>query len=225
MRGHPWDWRGVVNVLKVVALHEPIILNFFYGILSAPMPLFAIAKSSASSSLQVIVSNLKCLKLTGCTSVDGETNERPELHSEVDLLRQGLLNQAQQMTELSLSRVSGSFMAYLGAATWSHLTMLELGHLEIDWITLKGLCQRHRGTLQDLRLLVVWLDPSDNADTWQVAGRELGSILNLRSLTLRWLGSANDNELEIGLEIMRRIPRNMLEVKLLGKEWVEMRHL
>lgn len=101
--------------------------------------------------------------------------------------------------------------------------------MHVDLPTLKGICHRHEDTLLDLKLVFVVLDDMNRGDTWAVAGKELGSFLKIRSLTLRGLSvymfsEHTSTEMEVGYDIMRWVPRRMLGVKVLNDTWVEMRH-
>lgn len=231
MMAHPWDWRGTVNALQAIALHCPKSTTFHYGTHAAPMPMHIFGQTRISSSMQTIAKNLSSLKLMASTLVDDDPDERLEPDSDAYSAFRDILDQAQQLRTLSSNMVSRpeASRSNFATATWPHLSVLELGFMHVDLPTLKGICHRHEDTLLDLKLVFVALDDMNRGDTWAVAGKELGSFLKIRSLTLRGLSvymfsEHTSTEMEVGYDIMRWIPRRMLRVKALNDTWVEMRH-
>jgi len=228
---NPWDWRGVVNVLKAIALHCPKVINFHYGTHAAPMPMHILSQKPVFSSMRDIAKNLTCIKLMTSTLVDDDPDERLEPGSEAYSAFKAILDQAQQLRTLSSNMVSRprASRSNFSTATWPRLSVLQLGFMHVDLQTLKGLCHRHEDTLRDLKLIFVALDDMYKGDTWSIAGKELGSFLRLRSLTLRGLSTYlfadnSSTEEEVGYDIMRWVPRRLLEVKVLEDIWVEMCH-
>lgn len=190
-----------------------------------------LSQNPVLSSMRKIAKNLTCPKLMASTLVDDDPDERLEPESKAYSAFRGIMDQAQQLGTFSSNMVSRprASRSNYATATWPHLSVLELGFMHLELPTLKDLCHRHKDTLRDLKLVFVALDDMDKGDTWAVAGKELGSFLKLRSLTLRGLSTYlfADNsftEEKVGYEIMRWIPKRTLKVKVLEEIWVEMRH-
>ena len=191
---HPLDWRGIKNCVKSLAMRRSSIAHLHYGCQTSGLPIQVIEDSDVSKSLETISHELQCLKLNFMMA-DGNANpEYPGVFSEPMSVIASMLEGAQQLTALSLSLECEFETMYqtLGHLTWPKLTVLELGDsdsLHMDLAFLKSMCQRHKGTLKEVKLRDVMLRRQDGFGendncTWDDVGREVGPILELSDLSL-----------------------------------------
>ena len=204
---HPWDWRGIKNCVKSLAMRRSSIAHLHYGCQNSGLPIQVVEDSGVSKSLETVSHELQCLKLNFMMA-DGNTNpENPGVYSEPMSVIARTLEGARQLTALSLSLECEFELMYqtLGHLTWPKLTVLELGdsdRFHIDLSFLKSMCQRHKGTLKELKLRDVMLRRQDGFGendncTWDDVGREVGPILELSDLSLAFFIEQSPNRPEI----------------------------
>ncbi|KAL8793169.1 MAG: hypothetical protein Q9195_004199 [Heterodermia aff. obscurata] len=227
---HPWDWRGVKNCLKSLAMRRSSITHLHYRGQKSSLPTETLEDSGVSKSLESFAHELTCLKLD-CGSACSESGmDSSHDNSKAMAILVSILGGARQLTTLSASFSSGrlghtSIYPPFGHLTWPKLRTLELGEWKMDLAFLKSICRRHQGTLRELKLRWVMLLSRDGFGenehcTWDDVGREVGPILQLSDLSLAalyyesvhgncYLGSLTKS---LGLQLMSSVPEKSLRL-------------
>lgn len=226
----PWDWRGVANCLKAIALHSSSLVHLHIG---TETPLYILNDASISSSLRTIARKLKCLHWKSTVEIEGPDSSKLTADSKAVSALSRVLDEAQQLTKLSTSiRLYEQEATRIFRSTlWPHLSTLELGNMALTLTALRGVCEQHKDTLLSLTLENIRLKPVDGGRTWQGVGRILGNILKLRSLTLASLCVRDylslEDMLTVGYLLMRTRSHRKLDIdgsQDPGNCWVVMKY-
>jgi len=233
---YPWDWRGVVNLMKAIASYSPKIIHLHYGSQLPRIPLYTLNDASIAASLKLTAGNLRCFKFDSSTSVDGVHQEPLAADSEAFRVLGQILEHAQHLTTLSasLNTTLPGWQLTFGKAFWPKLSILELGDNPLDLQALKNICQRHQNTLVDLGLRNIILDLENGIETWEDVGAELGGFLKLRSLEFCGIGNGGRGASsslvgggaeQFGYDMMRWVPKSLIAVQWRADSstWVNMR--
>ena len=235
--GDPWDWRGVKNCLKALAMRRSSITHFHYGCQASKIPIQILADSGVSKSLETIAPELHCLNLNADLA-GGDPYGDPDFgyidgysYSEAIAVLAKTLEGARQLTALSSSLDfynHKDLYQTFGKLPCSKLTVLHLRDVDIDLAFLKSICQRNQRTLKELKLRNVILMRQDgfgenNSCTWDDVGRELSPILRLSDLYLYLIGEEfsrdetgdlllGDRTQALGYQLMSSIPTDLLKM-------------
>ncbi|KAF6222034.1 hypothetical protein HO133_001119 [Letharia lupina] len=181
----PWDCRGIVNILKAAATHNPKIDNFELGLerSNAPMKIFQML-SNDRTSIHNIARGLNDLVLNVSPPWASANTTHCSTPEEVACLKSIL----QQTTEL-FSLVANIFLTYnqwkdvFSELYFPHLITLHLGRLAC-WTPngLIDLLERHKASLRELKICEA--DMNAEEGTWKDVAQRLGQSLNLRYIGL-----------------------------------------
>ena len=230
---YPWEWRGIRNCVKSLAMRRSSITHLHYGGQGSKLLIEILGDSGVAKILKSITNDLQCLKLEFGLMRRNLDSGSPDVDSNpIDVLAR-MLRGARQLSALS-SRMDlhyGSMYGLFGRRCWPKLAVLEFVDLDMDLRFLKSICERHKGTLKALKLQQVVLLRQDgfgeNSNcTWDDAGREVGPILQLSDLSLGSICEHRDDEdgedgvyylseastEELGYHLMSSVPRNLLKL-------------
>ena len=229
----PWDWRGVKNCVKSLVMRRSSIRHFHFGCQRSKLPRYILGDSEVSKSLGTIAHDLECLKLDCKVEWKIRRGYDRAVLCDKWLKASDILTKtfggARHLNTLSLNMdldYNDTFDS-VGDLTWPKLTVLELGDSKMDLDFLKSICQRHRGTLKELKLRNMMLMRENDWDVWDAwndVGRELGPILQLSDIFLAWSGEAHRSPRKLitymrqamevlGYRLMSSVPRNLLRVR------------
>lgn len=218
-----WDWRNITNCLRAVSLHCPQLQHLHFGAQTSKIPILLLIFPPVFTSLENVASGLRCLKFDAQLSTNNE--ELFEEHAQAVTEFGKMLSLTQNLSSLSSSiRLDPPvWRKTFGNVVWPSLKNLELGDMELTCEILKLMCHRHNNTLQHLKLRNLKLQQPDSVDTetfetWNGVGKELGDVVNLRSVNLSSLfalefgGYLEDDKLrQVARRILRWVPPHLLE--------------
>lgn len=183
----PWDCRGVGNLLKAAATHNPRIDAVELGLKSsnAPMQIFEMFANDPTLIMN-IARGLTGLALHLNSSWTGIDILRIPTSGEVSCLR-SMVEQTKELYFLAAD-------VALNTAQWNHvfsgryfphLISLHLDHLPcLDPVVLTRLLERHKASLRELKICDAELE--EERGTWEYVARRLG-----QSLKLSYIGLGN----------------------------------
>ena len=225
-RNRRWDCRGLAHLFTAVSERCHNIDELHIGTENslAPMNLFH-PSSGIINHIDRLASRLACLKLA---SRQYETDIREDIDVVLSRLT-NLMQQAKQLRTLSLSMNTDeqqSRRIFHGWGTWSHLSLLDLGHFRASQDDLAAAIVSQKDSLTELGIRRIELE---EPGLWERLGDEIGQCLRLRKLTIdalykdvanglydnEWFeddGLSQDVQKRIAKIIMQWVSSDMLEL-------------
>ena len=178
-RNRLWDCRGLAHLFAAVSERCHNIDELHIGTESSLVPMNLFHPSSGIiNHIDQLAPRLTCLKLA---SKQYETDE------DVDVALSRLTNlmqQAKQLRTLSISMNTNeqqSRRIFHGWGTWSHLSLLDLGHFKPSQDDLAAAIVSQKDSLTELAIRQMELQ---EPGLWERLGDEIGQCLRLRKLTI-----------------------------------------
>ena len=215
----PLDCRGLAHLFHAISEQCSTIDELHIGTQEsrAPMVLFQ-PSSGFIDHIDRLAPRLTCLKLD-CEPYVSERNH--DTDAAASRLANSMSN-AKSLRALSLSSSIGiderSPRCILrGRQAWTHLSLLDLGHMRTTQETLAAIIGAQRDTLSELALRYIMIQ---GLGSWESLGDNIGQSLRLRKITLSEL-SFEDSHMcvalphhtEIAMLFMRWASPEMLETK------------
>ena len=180
-RNRRWDCRGLIHLFTAVLERGHNIDELHIGTenSSVPMNLFH-PSSGISNHIDRLAPRLSCLKLA---SMQYTTDIRGDIDVALSRLT-NLMQQAKQLRTLSLSMNTDeqqSRRIFHGWGTWSHLSLLDLGHFRVFEDDLAAVIVSQKDSLTELGIRCMRLE---EPGSWERLGDEVGQSLRLRKITI-----------------------------------------
>ena len=180
-RNRPWDCRGLTHLFTSISERCHNIDELHIGTENSLVPMsFFHPSSGIINHIDRLAPRLACLKLA---SVQYETDIREDIDVALSRLT-NLMQQAKQLRTLSLSMNTDeqqSLRIFHGWGTWSHLSLLDLGHFRAFQDDLAAAIMSQKDSLTELGIRRIELG---KPGLWERLGDEIGRCLRLRKITI-----------------------------------------
>ena len=212
-RNRPWDCRGLAHLFTAVSERCHNIDELHMGTENSLVPMNLFHPSSGIiNHIDRLAPRLACLKLA---SRQYETDIREDIDVALSRLT-NLMQQAKQLRTLSLSMNTNeqqSRRIFHGWGTWSHLSLLDLGHFRAFQDDLVAAIVSQKDSLTELGIRRIKLE---EPGLWERLGDEIGQCLRLRKITIDDLYTdvANDDDwLDDGLplDVQKRVAKLIMQ--------------
>ena len=176
-----WDCRGLAHLFTAVSERCHNIDELHIGTENSMVPMYLFHPSSGIiNHIDRLAPQLSCLKLAFSQY---ETDTREDI--DVTLSRfTNLMQQAKQLRTLSLSMDTDELQSHRifhGWSTWSHLSLLDLGHFSAFQDDLAAAIVSQKDSLTELGIRHIELK---EPGLWERLGDEIGRCLRLRKITI-----------------------------------------
>ena len=183
-RNRPWDCRGLAHLFAAVSERCHNIDELHIGTENSLVPMnFFHPSSGIINHIDRLAPRLTCLKLA---SKQYETDISEDIDVALSRLT-NLMQQAKSLRTLSLSMNTNeqqSRRIFHGWGTWSHLSLLDLGHFRPSQDDLAAAIVSQKDSLTELGIRQMELQ---EPGLWERLGDEIGQCLRLRKLTIDYL--------------------------------------
>ena len=180
-RNRRWDCRGLAHLFTAVSERCHNIDELHIGTENSLVPMNLFHPSSGIiNHIDRLAPRLACLKLA---SRQYETDMREDIDVALSRLT-NLMQQAKQLRTLSLSMNTNeqqSRRIFHGWGTWSHLSLLDLGHFRAFQDDLAAAIVSQKDSLIELGIRRIELK---EPGLWERLGDEIGQCLRLRKITI-----------------------------------------
>ena len=183
-RNRRWDCRGLAHLFTAVSERCHNIDELHIGTENSLVPMNLFHPSSGIiNHIDRLAPRLACLKLA---SRQHETDIREDIDVVLSRLT-NIMQQAKQLRTLSLSMNTNeqqSRRIFHGWGTWSHLSLLDLGHFRAFQDDLAAAIVSQKDSLTELGIRCIELG---KPGLWERLGDEIGQCLRLRKVTIGYL--------------------------------------
>ena len=180
-RNRRWDCRGLAHLFTAVSERCHNIDELHIGTENSLVPMNLFHPSSGIiNHIDRLAPRLACLKLA---SKQYETDIREDIDVALSRLT-NVMRQAKQLRTLSLSMNTNeqqSRRIFHGWGTWSHLSLLDLGHFRAFQDDLAAAIVSQKDSLIELGIRLIELE---EPGLWERLGDEIGQCLRLRKVTI-----------------------------------------
>ena len=180
-RNRRWDCRGLTHLFTAVSERCHNIDELYFGTENSlfPMNLFH-PSNGIINHIDRLAPRLTCLKLA---SKQYKTDTGEDIDVALSRLT-NVMQQAKQLRTLSLSMNTNeqqSRRIFHSWGTWSHLTLLDLGHFRASQDNLAAAIVSQKDSLTELGIRRIELQ---EPGLWERLGDEIGRCLRLRKITI-----------------------------------------
>ena len=180
-RNRRWDCRGLTHLFTAVSERCHNIDELHIGTENSLVPMTLFHPSSGIiNHIDRLAPRLTCLKLA---SMQYKTDTKEDIDVALSRLT-NLMQLAKQLRTLSLSMNTNeqqSRRIFHGWGTWSHLSLLDLGHFIVFQDDLAAAIVSQKNSLTELGIRRIMLK---EPGLWERLGDEIGQCLRLRRITI-----------------------------------------